>query len=72
MKTKDLRELTIDELGRRRRELREEMHNLRLQQATEQLENSARIRLVRRESARVETLLTERRAKLAATSKAGA
>lgn len=60
MKTKELRELSIEELVARRRELREEMRNLRVQQATDQLENPSRVRIVRRETARVETLLTEK------------
>jgi large subunit ribosomal protein L29 len=60
-KTKEIRELTVDELGDRLRELKQEALNLRLQQATGQLENTARIRLVRREAARVHTIVSERR-----------
>ena len=45
----------------RLRDLKQEGLNLRLQQATGQLENSARLRLVRREVARVMTVLTERK-----------
>lgn len=63
MKTKELRELSVTELNNRRRELNQEMHHLRVQQSTEQLENPARIRAVRREIARVETLAAERAAK---------
>ena len=62
MKTKELRELSIEELGARRRELRQEMLNLRVQQQIGQLENPARLRLLRREVARIETLLTAKRA----------
>jgi large subunit ribosomal protein L29 len=57
-KAKDLRELTVDELRLRLRDLKEEGFNLRLQRSTGQLENPARIRQVRRESARVTTILT--------------
>lgn len=60
-KAKDLRELTTEELQRQLVELKQEALNLRLQDATGQLENSARIRLVRRETARVMTILSERR-----------
>jgi len=60
-KAKDLRELTIGELQRQLVELKQEALNLRLQSATGQLENSSRIRLVRRETARVMTILSERR-----------
>jgi large subunit ribosomal protein L29 len=61
MKTKELRELTNEELIARGNDLQEEAINLTLQKATGQLENPARVRLVRRERARVKTLLTERR-----------
>ncbi len=62
MKTKELRELSVEELGARRRELRQEMLNLRVQQQIGQLENPARLHLLRREVARIETLLSERAA----------
>ena len=57
-KAKDINELTKDELSVRLRDLKQEALNLRLQQATGQLTNSARIRIVRRETARVHTALT--------------
>jgi large subunit ribosomal protein L29 len=58
---KEIRELTTEELQRQLLELKQEALNLRLQQATGQLENTARIRIVRRETARVMTVLSERR-----------
>jgi len=57
-KTKDIKDLTTDELKVRLRNLKEEALNLRLQKATGQLENSARIRQVRRETAQVLTVIT--------------
>jgi large subunit ribosomal protein L29 len=60
MKIKELRELSVDELNVRRRELRQEMLNLRVQQQSGQLENPSRLQLLRREVARIETILTER------------
>jgi large subunit ribosomal protein L29 len=60
-KTKDTKELTVTELQKRLRDLKQESLNLRLQKATGQLENSARIRTVRREAARVQTVLTAKR-----------
>jgi len=60
MKTKELRELTVEELGARRLELRQEMLNLRVQQQIGQLENPARLHVLRREVARIETIVTER------------
>tara|TARA_B100000530_G_C15661801_1_gene370681 strand:+ start:161 stop:376 length:216 start_codon:yes stop_codon:yes gene_type:complete len=61
IKISEIRELSNDELQVRLRDLKQEGLNLRLQQSTGQLENSARLRLVRRESARVMTVLSERR-----------
>ena len=57
-KAKDINELTLDELSVRLRDLKEEALNLRLQQSTGQLENAARIRTVRRETARVMTAIS--------------
>ena len=56
-----IRELSTEELQARLRDLKQESLNLRLQQATGQLENSARVRLVRRQVARVMTILSERK-----------
>ncbi len=61
IKISEIRELSNEELQVRLRDLKQEGLNLRLQQSTGQLENSARLRLVRRESARVMTALSERR-----------
>jgi large subunit ribosomal protein L29 len=55
MKASELRELSEDQLGDRLRELHEELFNLRFQYATRQLTNTARIREVRRDIARVLT-----------------
>ena len=63
MKNKELRELSLTELQARLRELRDEMRNLRMQQSTEQLENSARLGIVRREIARVLTFTGQKAAK---------
>ncbi len=60
MKIKDLRELTIEELTNKRREIKHEMLHLRVQQVSGQLENPARLYLLRKDVARIETLLTER------------
>jgi large subunit ribosomal protein L29 len=60
MKIKELRELSNDELVSRRRELRKDAFNLRLQQQTGALEKPSVIRINRREVARIETILTQR------------
>jgi large subunit ribosomal protein L29 len=56
----ELRELNDTELEHRLGEAKEELFNLRFQNATGQLDNIARIPHVRREVARIETLLRER------------
>ena len=61
MKIKELREMSNEELATRRRDLKEEMLNLRVQQESGQLENPARLRQVRRELARIETIFTQRK-----------
>jgi large subunit ribosomal protein L29 len=60
-KAKDINELTADELNLRLRDLKQEAFNLRLQKSTGQLENSARIKVVRRETARVLTALNAKK-----------
>ena len=61
-KAKEINQLTADELLVRLRELRQEALNLRLQQSTGQLENTARIRIVRREIAQVMTAINAKKA----------
>jgi len=60
MKTKDLRLLSEGELLHKEKELSEELFNLRFQHATGQLDNTMRIPQVRRDIARVNTILRER------------
>ena len=60
MKAKDLRQLSEGELIVKEKELGEELFNLRFQHATGQLENVMRIPQVKRDIARVETVLKER------------
>ncbi|MCX6966425.1 MAG: 50S ribosomal protein L29 [Verrucomicrobia bacterium] len=60
MKIKEIKELSVDELQARKRELNKEGFNLRLQQQTGQLEKPSQIRSIRREIARIETVLSQR------------
>ncbi len=60
MKMKELSELTGDELLTKRRDLRQESLHLRLQQQSGQLEQPSRLRLLRRDLARIETELSQR------------
>ncbi len=61
MKAEDLRTKTVDELKDQLVTLKKEQFNLRFQQASGQLENTARVGQVRRDIARIKTLLTEKR-----------
>ena len=63
MKAEEFRAKTDDELTTSLLALKKEQFNLRFQQATGQLENSGRIREVRREIARIKTVVNQRRAK---------
>jgi large subunit ribosomal protein L29 len=63
MKMKELSELAMDELLTKRRDVRQESLHLRLQQQSGQLEQPSRLRLLRRDLARIETELTHRATK---------
>ncbi len=62
MKAADVRAKTEDELVTQLRDLKKEQFNLRFQQASGQLENTARVRQVRRDIARIKTTMLERQA----------
>ncbi len=62
MKTSDVRAKTPDELRDQLEGLKKEQFNLRFQRATQQLESTARVREVRRDIARVMTVLREKSA----------
>ena len=59
MKVKEIRELTTAEMLDQEKQLKEELFNLRFQLATRQLENTARIKEVRKSIARIKTVLRE-------------
>jgi large subunit ribosomal protein L29 len=63
MKAADARHMTVDQLDDELGKLKKEQFNLRFQRATGQLENTARVRQVRRDIARVTTIAAEKRAK---------
>lgn len=60
MKASELRDLTAQELDNRLSELKAELFNLRFQLATGQLDNPMRIKMVRKDIARVKTVVRER------------
>jgi len=63
MKAADARHMTVDQLDDELAKLKKEQFNLRFQRATGQLENTSRVRQVRRDIARVTTIAAEKRAK---------
>jgi large subunit ribosomal protein L29 len=65
MKKAEIKDLTATELNAKSRDLRHEMFNLRLQQASSQLEKPSRLRELRKDIARIETRLTILRKKAA-------
>ena len=61
MKAPELRDLEIDELVQKAREARDELFNARVKHATGQLEDTAKLKWLRRDVARVETVLAGKR-----------
>jgi large subunit ribosomal protein L29 len=65
MKFSEMKDMTLVELSAKSRDLRQELFNLRLQQASAQLEKPARLRTLRRDVARLETRISALRNKAA-------
>jgi large subunit ribosomal protein L29 len=68
MKPGDLRAMTVDQLDDEALKLKKERFNLRFQRATGQLENTARVRQVRRDIARIKTIAAQKRAGVSAAA----
>jgi large subunit ribosomal protein L29 len=66
MKIKETRELTEQELRTKRRDIKQELFHLRMQQQAGQLEKSSQIRSLRRDVARIESVFSQRRIAAAA------
>ena len=60
MKIKEIRDLSLPELASRRHQLREESFHLRIQQQSGQLEKPSELRAIRREVARLQTVLNQK------------
>jgi large subunit ribosomal protein L29 len=60
MKTGEIRDLTVDEIGARITQLQEELFRLRFRSATQELENPMLLRTLRKDIARLKTVLRER------------
>ncbi len=60
MKAKEIRELSAEEIAKKLRDMREELLNLNIRKATSQVENTGRIRQLRRDIARFETIKAQK------------
>ncbi|HXG21168.1 MAG TPA: 50S ribosomal protein L29 [Methylomirabilota bacterium] len=60
MRAKEIRELSLEEMRQKEREIAEEIFRLRMRKATGQLDNPMRLRLLRRDLARLKTIQQER------------
>ena len=63
MKASEVRALSADQLTDKLAELKKEQFNLRFQKATNQIENTSRVRAVRRDIARIKTIMNQQAAK---------
>ena len=61
MKIKEIRELTLQELQTKRRDIKQEQFHLRMQQQAGQMEKPSQLRSLRRDVARIESVLSQRR-----------
>ena len=69
MKSEEVRALTPDQLSEKLASLKKEQFNLRFQRATGQLENTSRVRAVRRDIARIKTIQAQRSAQVGQSEK---
>jgi large subunit ribosomal protein L29 len=60
MKAADLRDLTLEEMGAKLKEVSEELFNLSFQHSSQQLDNTSRLRQSRKDLARIKTVLREK------------
>jgi large subunit ribosomal protein L29 len=61
MKAKEIRALSVDEVATKTADMREELMKLRFQQVAGQLTDTSRLRILRRQIARMETILAEKK-----------
>ena len=61
MKTKELRALSVDDLVKKEQDVREDLFKLRFQHSIRRLENPAKLALLKKDSARIQTVLTEKK-----------
>ncbi len=63
MRASELKDLTVDELAKKETDMRKELFNLNFQKATGEIENPMRIRAIKKDIARVLTVITEKKRK---------
>jgi large subunit ribosomal protein L29 len=61
MKTKELRALSVDDLVKREQDVREDLFKLRFQHSIRRLENPAKLAVLKKDIARIQTVLTEKK-----------
>jgi len=69
MKVSELRDVTVDELQKKEQDMRKELFNLRFQQATGEIENPMRLRALKKNIARILTVMTEKKQEVDEKSK---
>jgi len=62
MKPTDLRKMTVEELAKKQGDLTQELFNLKFQLHTGRLENTSKLKIIRKDIARVSTIITENKA----------
>jgi large subunit ribosomal protein L29 len=60
MKTREIKEMSVEEMTRKKDDLKQELFNLRFQHATNQLENTQKLKVVKRDIARILTLIRQK------------
>ena len=61
MKTKELRALSVDDLVKKEQDVREDLFKLRFQHSIRRLENTAKLAVLKKDIARIQTVLTEKK-----------
>lgn len=61
MKASEIREMTLEEMSGKENDLAQELFNLRFQHGTDQLENTEKLKMVKRDIARIKTLIREKK-----------
>jgi len=71
MKPGEIRNLTVDEVEFKKQEVEKELFNLKIRQATRQIDNPLRVRILRRDLARLNTIINEHKLNLTSLAEKG-